>query len=252
MPEVLREVEWESIFSFLQVNETPTISIREGCMKDNQRIFFLLFGFFVVVALGSLIALDGKGSAFDRSKKSMGSTTAVLSETTVIGDNSGAVAPKNTQTEEKEEAVIEVSFSEPETVVEEPVVEEAVEEITDEEPEQATEEVSEKATEEATEETTEEPQEYEVRYLMFKVNTQVTVLRLREGPSEDAEVKAKLGMQSVGYVLKPGNEWCKVYTASGKTGYCATEYLLMQEATIDDYPVKVRDQIEPPDEELNY
>lgn len=213
-------------------------------MKDNQRIFFLLFGFFVVVALGSLIVLDGRGSAFERGRDSMGSSTAVLSKTTVIGDDSNAV-PRENADQADDLASVLISIEVPDEVVEEAITEATFE------PEEET------AADEASLEISKEPapeasSEYEVRYFTFKVNTKTTILRLREEPSEDAEIKAKLGMQSIGYVLKPGNEWCKVYTASGKYGYCATEYLLLEEATIDEYPAKVRDQVEAPDEELNY
>ena len=222
-------------------------------MKNNQRVFFLLFGFFVVVALGSLVVLDGKGSAFERSRSSMGATTAALSETTVIGDTksdeatevASLVEPTSVvpETTEVPEAAAEISIEVPDELVEEALGEEPETEITVD---------ADAITLEPADEPAPESGEYEVRYLTFKVNTQGLVLRLRDGPSEDAEVIAKLGMQSVGYVLKPGNEWCKVYTASGKTGYCATEYLLMEEATIDDYPAKVRDQIEAPDEKLDF
>ena len=56
-------------------------------MKRNNRIFIALFAFFIVVAIGALLMLDGKGSVFNRGRDSLGATPSVMSQT-VIGDES--------------------------------------------------------------------------------------------------------------------------------------------------------------------
>ena len=101
-------------------------------MRNNQRIFIFLFTFFIVVALGSLIFLGGRGSAFDKTRESLGSGTAALSQT-ITGlfggedeDNTAEVTAPVIEQAEKEEPVIQEPAVE-ETPVEEPVEEEPAE-----------------------------------------------------------------------------------------------------------------------------
>ncbi len=193
-------------------------------MKDNQRIFIFLFAFFAVVALGSLVFLGTTGSVFDRTRESAGATTAVMSQT---------IVPDEASSEESVEEVVE------EPVVEEPKEEPVVEEPVVEEP--------------VVEEPVEEPvveEESPLKYYTFKTNTKSTILRLREQPSQDSAILKKLKMQTPGYVLKPGNVWCKVVTETGETGYCATQYLVLTEVTKEEFPQEYVDMVEAPDEEL--
>ena len=185
-------------------------------MRNNQRIFIFLMTFFVVVAIGSLAFLSQTGSAFNRTNKSLGAETAALTQTVI--NSSEEAAPVE---------IVEDTQPEP------PVVEDAMETA-------ATEAVSEP-----------EPEVFEKRYFSYKVDTKVTILRLREQPSEFAEVKAKLAKGSGGYVLVPGNQWCKVVTSKGNVGYCSTEYLILTEMTVEEYPEKYIDQVEAPAEALS-
>ena len=190
-------------------------------MKRNSRIFIALFAFFIIVAIGALLMLNGSGSVFSRDAKTIGAETAAMSQT-VVGD------------EPVEEVVLEDEVKEPE---ETPEVEEVKEEETKEPEAEAVEAA--------------EP-EREKRYITFKTTNSYTVLRLREGPSEDAKILHKMPYKTPGYILKPGNVWCKVALETGAIGYFATEYLGMTEVTLEDYPVQYRDMVEAPDEDLDF
>jgi uncharacterized protein YgiM (DUF1202 family) len=98
-------------------------------------------------------------------------------------------------------------------------------------------------------ETTEQPAA-EIKYYTYKIATGGAPLRLRDEANLDANIIAKINTGSHGSILKPGNVWCKVYTASGKTGYLATEYLIINEVTKEDFPEEIQDQVEAPDETL--
>ncbi len=202
-------------------------------MRNNQRIFYFLFTFFIVVALGSLIFLGGRGSAFNKNSNSLGAATAVLSQN-IIGGGKSTQAPQP----EKEET---------QTVAEEPVAEEPV---VEEEPAAEEPVVEEPATEEpvAEEPATEEP---EIRYFTFKVGTQTESLRVREEGSDDGRIITKLRKGTPGFVLKPGNEWSLIATPGDTTGYCYTGYLELTEVTKEDFPEQFRDLVEAPDEELS-
>ncbi len=193
-------------------------------MRNNQRIFIFLFTFFVVVAVGSIIFLTGRGSAFNKTRESLGATTAALSKS-IIGDLSSLTTKKATPEPTAQEPAPEPAAEEP--AAEEPVAEEPV------------------AEEPADEENS------DLRYFTFRINTQITILRLRKEPSEDAEILNKLERNAVGYVLKPGNEWCKVATQSGNIGYCSTQYLALTEISKDRFPAEFVNMVEAPDEELS-
>lgn len=194
-------------------------------MRDNQRIFIFLMTFFTVVALGSLLFLSQTGSAFNRTNKSLGAETAVLTQTII--------------NEPEEEAVAQPE-PEPEPEIEAPVVEDTMasmaEASVEEEPESEPEP---------------EPEEPQIRYFSYKVDTMVTILRLREEPSEFSEVIAKLAKGGTGYVLVPGNQWCKVVSANGNVGYCSTDFLVLTEMTAEEFPEKYREQVEAPTESLS-
>ena len=204
-------------------------------MRDNQRIFLFLFAFFIAVALGSIIVLDDSGSAFNKSASSKGAETAVLSQS-VVGD-AGADASSQASSAEIIVAAAEASSVE--------VIDVPAEEVS------IIEEVVEEAATEATSEPEEVVEEPSIKYYTFTVNTKTTILRLREEPSENATITNKLAKSTKGYVLKPGNVWCKVITENGNTGYCATSYLVLEEVSESDFPEDVRSQVEAPDEELS-
>ena len=177
--------------------------------------------FFTVVALGSLLFLSQTGSAFNRTNKSLGAETAVLTQT-IINE------PEAEITEEPE----------PEAEVEPPVVEDTMASMAE-------------ASVVPEPEPEPEPEEPQIRYFSYKVDTMVTILRLREEPSEFSEVIAKLAKGGTGYVLVPGNQWCKVVSANGNVGYCSTDYLVLTEMTQEEFPEKYRDQVEAPTDSLS-
>ncbi len=205
-------------------------------MRVNQKVFIFLLAFFVIVAFGSLLFLDGSGSVFDRTKDSVGAETAVLSQTIIGEEDSSDLNESVAKIAEESKEVVEEPEIAEEPVVEEPVVEEPV--------------VEEPAVEE--EAVQEEPVEEEpsLRYFTFETNTQTANLRLREKPLLDSTVVSKLKKGSKGYVLKPGNQWCKVVTEYGLEGYCSTEYLILTEVTAEDFPEEHVEKVEPADEEL--
>jgi uncharacterized protein YgiM (DUF1202 family) len=191
-------------------------------MRNNQRIFIFLFTFFIVVALGSLYFLGSKGSAFDKSRDSFGSATAVLSQMITGLKGSEKKEPK------AEQAIVD-------TVVEKIIAEPKVEEEPVAEPEEAA----------------KEPETYEVRYFTFVTDTQKDNLRMRTEPSESGQIITKLKKNTTGYVLKPGNKWCRVVTKGGSSGYCATQYLILTEVTKEDFPSEHQESVEAPEEELS-
>ncbi len=193
-------------------------------MRDNKRIFIFLMTFFTVIALGSLLFLSQTGSAFNRTNKSLGAETAVLTQT-VINE------PEEKAVEEPEEVAKE---PDPEP----PVVEDTMAAVAE-------------ASVEPEPEPEPEPEEPQIRYFSYKVGTQITILRLREEPSEFSDVKAKLAKGSTGYVIKPGSQWSRVISANGNEGYCSSEFLILTEMTAEEFPEKYRSMVEAPDEELS-
>jgi uncharacterized protein YgiM (DUF1202 family) len=213
-------------------------------MKNNQRIFIFLFTFFIVVAVGSLIFLGGVGSAFNKSRDSLGAGTAALSQTITGGTQEKPAEPETKEPEFEEvkteapvaeepaveEPVAEEPVAEEEPVVEEPVAEEpAVEEPVQEEPEEA---------------------ETELRYFTFKIATRAQSLRVREEPSDNGKIVTKLTKNTTGYVIKPGTKWSRIVTNGGTDGYCFTKYLEITEVTKEDFPEEFANIVEAPDEEL--
>ena len=201
-------------------------------MRDNQRIFYFLMTFFTVVALGSLLFLSQTGSAFNRTNKSLGAETAVLTQTII------------NEPEEEVEA-------QPEEVVEEPAPEPPVVEDTMASVAETSVEAEPEPEPEPGPEPEPEPEEPQIRYFSYKVDTMVTILRLREEPSEFSEVIAKLAKGGTGYVLVPGNQWCKVVSANGNVGYCSTDFLVLTEMTAEEFPEKYREQVEAPTDSLS-
>ena len=90
----------------------------------------------------------------------------------------------------------------------------------------------------------------QTKYYSFTINTQGTTLNLREEPSQDAGVVAKLARTATGYVITPGNEWTQVVMPTGVTGFCATEFLTITEIREEDFPENFRSMIEAPGEEI--
>lgn len=195
-------------------------------MRNNQRIFIFLFTFFIVVALGSLFFLGGKGSAFDKSRDLQGSATAVLSQ--MITGLKGSEKAVEQAPSDVVETVVENENTEPETK-EDPEV----------------------SAQEPVEEQVEEPVTYEVRYFTFVTDTQKDNLRMRTEPSESGQIITSLKKYTFGYVLKPDNNWCRVTTEAGTSGYCSTQYLILTEVTRDDFPSEYQERVEAPDEELS-
>lgn len=194
-------------------------------MRENQRIFVFLMTFFTVIALGSLLFLSQTGSAFNRTNKSLGAETAVLKQSII----------------NKHETVTEEVAPEP--AAEPPVVEDTMASIA---------EASVEPEPEVVQEPEPEPEpEPQIRYFSYKVDTTVTILRLRESPSEFSEVIAKLAKGSTGYVLQPGNQWCRVVSSKGNTGYCSTDYLILTEMTKEEFPEKYREAVDVPEDSLS-
>lgn len=192
-------------------------------MRNNQRIFIVLFTFFTVVALGSLLLLTTKGSVFNRNRDSFGAQPAVLDNATIIANDAASVE----STEEVVQPVAEAEpVAEPEPVAEEPAATEPA----------------------ATEQVAEEPAG--IRYFTFTVSTKTTVLNVRENPGLDAAILKKLPKNTKGYILKPGNDWSFVRSENGTEGYCSNEYLDITEVTAEDFPEDLRDRVEAPTEEL--
>ena len=127
-------------------------------MKRNTPIFIALAVFFIIVAVGALALLARDGSVFNRSHADYGTEPAVLTQT-VIGEEPQETVP----------AVIEPEL-EPEPEIEPAEEVEAVEEVEEPEPEPV----------------------YEIRYFTLETNNSTTILRLREAPSEDAEIIKKM------------------------------------------------------------
>ena len=189
-------------------------------MRKNQRIFIVLFTFFIVVALGSLILLNANGSVFARNRDSFGAEPSVLDNSTIIADEAASVASTDEVVTEPEPE------PEPAPVTEEPVKEEPA----------------------AEEPVAEEPAK--IRYFTYTVSTISTVLNVRKTPSTEAAILKKLPMSSKGYILKPGSEWCLIHSDDGTEGYCFNQYLILTEVTAEDFPEEIRDKVEAPDEEL--
>ncbi|MCR5594711.1 MAG: SH3 domain-containing protein [Lachnospiraceae bacterium] len=193
-------------------------------MKRNTKIFIALCAFYVLVALLALLLLNGTDSVFNRDGSSPGAKPSVMSQTII-----GEVQEPETEPEPVAEEVSEPEETEPVETQTEEAVEEEVTEPEATEPEEET---------------------YPIRYFTFITDTKNTILRLREEPSETATILNKLSLQTPGYILKPGNEWCKVVMPTGTVGYCSTEYLLITEVTEDTYPAEFLADVEASEEEL--
>ena len=191
-------------------------------MRRNQRIFIFLFTFFCVVAIGSILFLNGKSSVFYRNRDSLGAETATLTDT-VIGSTEVSSVLENSN---NEDAATESSSEE--------VKEEL--EITS-------------ATEEASIAVSiDEPQpDSNIKYYTFKVVTEKYNLRLRDEPSSSAHISEMMKKGETGYVLKTGDVWTKVYSELGNIGYCSSEYLELTEVEKSDYPTEIQDLVEAPD-----
>ncbi len=195
-------------------------------MKRNSRMFIVLFAFFIVVAFGALFMLSGKSSVFNRDSNSIGAQTAVMSKTVVGDEPTEDISLPNeildAATEATSEEVVEVA---------------AATEATSKE-------------EEDDKDAASDPKR--IRYFKFRTSTTHTVLNFRKEPSEDSTVLYKLAKQTPGYILQPGNTWCKVALETGQIGYCATEYLDRTEVQKSDFPEEFADLVEAPEEALTY
>ena len=183
-------------------------------MRNNQRIFIVLFTFFTVVALGSILILSTKGSVFNRNRNSFGAQPAVLDNTTIIAGDSATA-------ESSEEAAAEPP------PVETPAAESSVEEVPVEETPAA-----------------------EIKYYTFSVSTKSTALNLRTAPSLNAGIIAKLPQKTTGYVLRPGSEWSYIRTEDGAIGYSSNDYLEITKVSEEDFPEDIRGSVEAPTEDL--
>ena len=199
-------------------------------MRRNQGIFVFLFIFFIVIAAGAIFILDDRGSVFNRNANSMGAQVAVLNETIAgtpedAAEVNAAVASLEKKEEEAEEVPSEPAKEEPE-----------------EEPAEEVEEVEEEPEEEAP----------ELRYFTFTVSTEAHNLRLREEASGDSRIITKFRKGTTGYILKPGKDWCRVYTQTDDEGYFYTGYLILQEVTKEDFPEDLQDKVELPEEGFEF
>lgn len=188
-------------------------------MRNNQRIFIVLFTFFTVVALGSILILSTKGSVFNRNRNSFGAQPAVLDNTTIIAGDSATAESS------------EVAAAEP-APVETPAAEASVEEAPVEE------------------EPVEETPAAEIKYYTFSVSTKSTALNLRTAPSLNAGIIAKLQQKTTGYILRPGSEWSYIRTEDGAIGYSSNDYLVITKVSEEDFPEDIRGSVEAPTEDL--
>ena len=188
-------------------------------MRNNQRIFIVLFTFFTVVALGSILILNTKGSVFNRNRNSFGAQPAVLDNTTIIAGDSATAESS------------EVAAAEP-APVETPAAEAPVEEAPVEE------------------EPVEETPAAEIKYYTFSVSTKSTALNLRTAPSLNAGIIAKLPQKTTGFVLRPGSEWSYIRTEDGAIGYSYNDYLVITKVSEEDFPEDIRGSVEAPTEDL--
>lgn len=207
-------------------------------MRNNQRIFIVLFTFFTVVALGSLIILNTSGSVFNRNRNSLGAKPAVLDNSTIIASDSSSEAVSEVP-EPVAEASVEATTEEVPVVEEAPVEEASTEEISVEE----TPVVEETPAEET-------PAEEEIKYYKFTVSTKSTALNVRKEASMTAQILFKISQGTPGYILIPGSEWSYIRTEDGITGYCHNDYLVVTKVTADDFPEDIRGSVEAPTEEL--
>lgn len=213
-------------------------------MRHNQRVFSLLFIFFIVVALGSILILDGDFSVFDRSSD----------YTWKLNDKEHDIDLDNDLHEdvltEREEGIQDAVTEQTMAIHEDlKAAKEAETEEFDDESETVTE--KEPDTEEEPAAEAETQSQVEIKYYTYTTDTMETSLRLREQPSTDAEILAKLPKGSKGYILKPGNEWCYCVTSDGNTGYLFTRYLIAKETSKNSFPKEFQDKVEAPDEELD-
>lgn len=211
-------------------------------MRNNVKYFTFLFIFFIVIAIGSLFVLNGSASVFDRSAGTFGADEAIL-QNIVIGTEaeSDTIMEEAAQYDSGDNNDFVQADVEPEVTTE---PEPAMEEVVEPEPEPVTEpETVAEPEPEAQEEVPQEPEDGK-RYFTYEVSTKVNALRLRSDTSIESGILANLPKNSKGYIIKPGNSWCKVYTEKGKTGYVSTDYLLITEVTKDDFPAEVQEMVE--------
>ena len=52
-------------------------------------------------------------------------------------------------------------------------------------------------------------------------------------------------------MIQPGNQWCKVVSAKGNTGYCSTDYLILTEMTREEFPEEYREEVVAPEDSLS-
>lgn len=207
-------------------------------MRNNQRIFIVLFTFFTVVALGSLIILNTSGSVFNRNRNSLGAKPAVLDNSTIIASESSSEAVSEVP-EPVAEASVEATTEEVPVVEEAPVEEASTEEISVEE-----------TPVEETPVVEETPAEEEIKYYKFTVSTKSTALNVRKEASMTSQILFKISQGTPGYILIPGSEWSYIRTESGITGYCHNDYLVVTKVTAEDFPVDIRGSVEAPTGEL--
>ena len=219
-------------------------------MKRISRFLLIMIGFYAMVAVAALFLLNGRISVLSAGTDTPGAEPAVLSQT-VIGE-----PPKDKEVRDELPTIAPIDEEEEESV---PIVkkEEELPTIEPMEEEEFAEDAIIKPEEEEEEEEPEDddltkraPDTMPVSYYRFVVRTVETPLRLREMPSESAEILERLGRGDDGYILKPGNEWSYVVTKDGTRGYCATRYLDLEELTKDTFPAAYADEVLAPEEEL--
>jgi len=86
-----------------------------------------------------------------------------------------------------------------------------------------------------TSETEEEAPVEEKKFYSFTVNTQKTILRIRDNPNLFGKVLARMPKGTNGYVLEYGDDWCLV-TDGTTIGYSSTNYLVLTELDPDNLP----------------
>ena len=182
--------------------------------RPEQHVLLFVAAFYIVVALVSVGLLKyGKNYLVLEDKENAAVDILKTNDLNVDKEEELPPDPGVITTEEAEE-----EYTEEETESVQPVEEEIVEE---------------EAVEEDTSDT---------GYYQFIASNSAGRLNVRKEPSVKAKIIYRLHIGDKGYVLDIGDEWSHV-SVSGNVGYCANEYLSLQEIDEDDFPEELRSMV---------
>ncbi|MCR4591180.1 MAG: SH3 domain-containing protein [Lachnospiraceae bacterium] len=180
--------------------------------KLEKKVLIIVAGFYIAVSIFAVAILSFRGNLF--SKKEDVREAALENEEQVYI--------------EKPEPVSMEKYENFDTLPpeEEPESEEA-----------ATEEAS---TEEAS--TEEAPEDDGTEYYSFIANNTTGRLNVRRSPSVKDKIVYRMYPGDGGYVITIDDEWTYVSVSDIK-GYCANEYLALQEISESDYPEELKELV---------